>query len=98
MSSPRLEAFERKSVHISLPKIIHRNFRIFCIENSLSMQEIFCDLASRIAEGDPALLNLTDQLIERKSRPQMAALPKNDIDKIFEAIQNDDITPGTNTD
>ena len=98
MSSPRLEAFERKSVHISLPKIIHRNFRIFCIENSLSMQEIFCDLASRIADRDPALLKLTDQLIERKLQPKMTALPKHDIDKIFEAIQNDDTSPTTDSD
>jgi len=98
MSTPQLETFERKSVHISLPKIVHRNFRIFCIENSLSMQEIFCDLASLIVDEDPVLLRQIDQLIERKSRPTTAVLPKNDIDKIFEAIQNDNTPSITNTD
>ena len=78
----------RKSVHINLTCDTHSAFKIFAFQNSLSMQEIFEELAIRMVEGDSKLLRLIDDIKDKKRDKEISRISKTDADTIYDVISD----------
>ena len=76
-----------KSVHISMSKGVHANFRIALFERGLSMQEVFEHLATEIVCGNVQLNKILDKLeYNKKNRINTKKVTQADAESVFEAI------------
>ena len=83
-----MEFQTRKSVHVNLTKGTHANFRKVLFEKHLSMQEVFEEFASRVANNDPAFISILNQLVANKKTKNLSKLKSSDTDTIFDAIED----------
>ena len=78
----------KKSIHINLTKSTHAELRILLFKKSLSMQEVFENLAVQIVDGDEYLNNLVDKIeYNKKMRKPVKKVSGTDAESIFEAIK-----------
>jgi ribosome assembly protein YihI (activator of Der GTPase) len=89
MSIDLYEATTKKSVHISLAKSTHRQFKSITSSYGLSMQEVFEELATRAAEYDENVIEMMKNLSESKKLGiNNKRLVGADIDDIYELFEN----------
>jgi len=85
-----LRDFEtRKTVHISIMKSTHGELRALLLRRGLSMQEVFDALASKICEGDTALVSILDDLVIGKRTKQLKRVSSTDSESIYRVIADE---------
>lgn len=88
--SQRLIDYEtRKSLHITMVKSTHAEFRVALLKRGLSMQEVINHLAALVVEGDPALMDILDDIEVRKRDRHLKQVTAVDSETIFDLIEND---------
>ena len=80
---------KRKSIHINLTMPTHIAFKIIAAQNQLSMQELFEEFARQIVEGDARMLEIVNDLKDRKAHRLGMKFASTDKDGIFDAIQHE---------
>ena len=81
---------KKKSVHFNLLTETHAEFRVLAFRKKLSMQEIAEGLISRLANSDPVLIKIVDQIAKDKYNKELRKVIGTDADSIFEVIENQD--------
>ena len=84
----------KKSMHISLKSDTHMGFKMQCVQRGLSMQEVFEEFASRVANESNDVIRIMDQLIKDKQVKSVKKYAKNDIDAIFNLLEEEDPLKG----
>ena len=79
----------RKSLHVSMVKSTHAEFRVALVKRGLSMQEVINHLAALVVEGDPALMDILDDIEVRKRDKHLKQVTAVDSETIFDLIEND---------
>tara|TARA_Y100000034_G_scaffold120936_1_gene164563 strand:+ start:428 stop:685 length:258 start_codon:yes stop_codon:yes gene_type:complete len=79
----------RKSIHINLTLPTHVAFKIVAAKNHLSMQELFEEFARQIIEGDARMLEIVEDLKDRKIHKLGMKFASTDKEGIFDAIQHE---------
>ena len=76
-----------KSVHVSMTKGVHAQFRILLFEKGLSMQEVFECLATEIVCGNAHLNKILTELeYNKKHKIKTKKVTQADAESVFEAI------------
>jgi len=70
-------------------KSTHAEFRVALVKRGLSMQEVINHLASLIAEGHEALMEILDDIEVRKRDRHLKQVTAVDSETIFGLIEND---------
>ena len=81
---------KKKSVHFNLLTETHAEFRVLAFRRKLSMQEIVEGLISKLANGDPTLVKIIDQIAKDKYNKELRKVVGTDAESIFEVIENQD--------
>jgi len=79
----------RKSVHINLTRESHSALRMTSFKHHLSMQEIFEEVARQIIEEQPYMLELLNNLSDRKRTRAIEGFSSTDAESIFKAIEGE---------
>jgi len=85
-----MSLIKKKSVHFNLLTETHAEFRVIAFRKKLSMQEIVEGLISKLANGDPALVKIIDQIAKDKYNKELRKVVGTDAESIFEVIENQD--------
>lgn len=86
----KLISFEtKKSVHINIPRATHALVKIQCFKYSLTMQDIFEELAQMIAAEEPDALDMMSNLSMKKRDATIKRLSASDAESIFNIIETD---------
>jgi hypothetical protein len=70
-------------------KSTHSGFRVALLKRGLSMQEVINHLAALVVEGDPALMDILDDIEVRKRDRHLKQVTAVDSETIFDLIEND---------
>jgi len=82
------EDFEtKKTIHFTITRESHSKLRIACFNKRLSMQEIFEEIAQRIAVESPDMTKLLNDLSKRKREKVIKKLSKTDAESLFNLIE-----------
>ena len=88
-SKNQLVDFEtRKSLNINLTLETHAALRMTCFQNKLSMQEVIEELAIRVIEEDPYMLDMLHSLANKKRKDAINKIAKSDAESIFKVIED----------
>lgn len=98
--NPLVDFETRKSLHINLTRETHAALRITCFQNKLSMQEVIEELAIRVIEEDPYMLDMLHSLANKKRKNAISKIAKSDAESIFKVIEDSNPfeTPGNEED
>lgn len=77
----------KKSIHVNMSKGAHAALKIACIRRSLSIQEVFEELAQMIGDENPEMMSILEDLAMRKRNKIIKKLSENDADSIFDLIE-----------
>ena len=86
--NPIVDFETRKSLHINLTRETHAALRMTCFQNKLSMQEVIEELAIRVIEEEPYMLNVLHSLANKKRKDAISKMAKSDAESIFKAIED----------
>ena len=64
--SKHYDLLVKKSVHFNLTKDSHTALKMACAQRGLSMQEVFEEFASRVANESNDVIRIMEQLIKDK--------------------------------
>jgi hypothetical protein len=84
----------KKSLHISMPYETHSGFRIQCFKKDLSMQEVLCYFADRIASESNDVMNMLEQIVKDKQVKAVKKYAKTDVDAIYSMLEEQDPLKG----
>lgn len=79
----------KKSIHVNMSKGAHAALKIACIKRSLSIQEVFEEIAQMIGSEHPEIISVLEDLAMRKRNKIIKKLSENDADSIFDLIEAD---------
>ena len=79
----------KKSLHVNLTRETHAALRIVSFQYHLSMQEIFEELACQIVEGQPYMIEVLNEMSDRKKRKASKKMSRTDAESLFRAIEAD---------
>jgi len=86
----------KKSMHISLKSDTHVGFKTQCVQRGLSMQEVFEEFASRVANESNDVIRLLEQVVKDKQVKSVKKYTKTDIESIFNLLEEEDPLKGEN--
>ena len=89
MEKKRYNFETKKSVHINLTLGTHGAFRQKLFSKGLSMQEVLEECAIRVADEEPYMEKLLENLIERKITGERK-IAASDAASIYRLIEDDD--------
>ena len=89
MSGRRYNFESRKSVHINLMLGTHGDFRARLLKKGLTMQDALEECASKIAQGDPWMEKLLDELVEKKIKGELRVAAQ-EAESIYRLIEKED--------
>ena len=78
----------KKSLHINLTIATHKEFKIFGFKHGLSMQEMFEEFASRIADGNVGAVTLMEDLAYKKRSKKTHGMSNMDTELLYSVIEN----------
>tara|TARA_Y100001970_G_C14231641_1_gene859024 strand:+ start:2386 stop:2658 length:273 start_codon:yes stop_codon:yes gene_type:complete len=81
---------KKKSVHFNLLTETHAEFRVLAFRKKLSMQEIVEGLISRLANGNPELTKIVDQIAKEKYNTELRKVQGTDAESVFSEIEKHD--------
>lgn len=79
----------RKSVHFTILIDSHASLRIACFKNKLSMQEVFEEVAQRIAAEDPDMIEMLNDIAIKKRNKEERKFSETDAETLFSMIEDD---------
>jgi Tfp pilus assembly ATPase PilU len=79
----------KKTIHFTITRESHSKLRIACFNKRLSMQEIFEEIAQRIASDSPDMIRLLDDLSKNKRDKVIKKLSKTDAESLFNLIEEE---------
>jgi len=82
-----MELGRKKTVHIEMPKSIHTRMRVKLIEQELSIQSVFQEVAERISIGDPYMMRLLDFVQEKRLNKRVASISETDAESLFSILE-----------
>ena len=80
----------KKSMHISLKNDTHMGFKLQCVSRNLSMQEVFEEFASRVANESNDVIRIMEQLVKDKQTKSVKKYSKTDVNSIFNMLESED--------
>ena len=90
MKKKDLSTFEsKKSIHFTTTRETHSGLRIMCFQKRLTMQEVFEELAQRIISESSDMMNLMEDLSERKRLGLIKKLSDTDAESLFNIIEKE---------
>ena len=97
MSKKYIDFETKKTVHFTMTRETHADFRIACFKNRLTMQDILEEFAQLVAAENPAALRIMTNLSEKKRNDEISRLSDLDSESILNVISslnplNDDDT------
>ena len=79
----------KKTIHFNITREAHSNLRIICFKKRVSMQEVFEEISQRIAAESPDMMDLIDDLSQRKRDGIIKKLSKSDVESLFNVIEKE---------
>jgi len=76
----------RKSVHVSLTRAVHSEFRKVLFDHSLSMQEVFEYFAFLVGENDPTGMSIINEVRRVKRDRALRRVTKKEEGNLYDAI------------
>ena len=90
MSKKTYTEFEtKKTVHFNITRESHSALRISCFKHRLSMQEVFEEIAQRIAAQSPDMIKLMESLSQKKKDKIIQKLSETDAESLFNIIEEE---------
>jgi len=89
MSKTYTDFETKKTIHFKITRESHSKLRIACFNKRLSMQEIFEEISQRIAAETPDMMNLLDDLSQKKRDKVIKKLSKTDAESLFNLIEEE---------
>ena len=87
----KLVDFEtKKSVHVSMTKSAHSQFRKCLFDHNLSMQEVLELFAQLAGENDDRAIDIIRQAKDMKRQKTMKKLTDNETESLYDAISQID--------
>lgn len=86
MSKKYIDFESKKTVHFSMTRETHSEFRIACFKHRLTMQDILEEFAQLVAVENPAALRIMKNLSEKKRNDEISRLTKTDSESILNII------------
>jgi len=84
----------KKSVHINLKYDTHKGFKIECFKRNLSMQEVFEEFASKVANEQNDVIKILENLSKAKQIKSVRNYTKSETDSIFNLLEEDNPLKG----
>jgi Tfp pilus assembly ATPase PilU len=84
----------KKTIHFNITRESHSRLRIECFQKRVSMQEVFEEVAQRIAEQTPDMMNLLDAVSERKREKTIKKLSESDAESLYNIIEQENPISG----
>jgi len=88
MSKKYIDFETKKTVHFTMTRETHADFRIACFKNRLTMQDILEEFAQLVAAENPAALRIMTNLSEKKRNDEISRLSDLDSESILNVISN----------
>lgn len=86
----------RKCVHLRFRTDVHAKLKMACESLKLSMQSVLEELASKVAEGDPHIMEILGGISEKKFENKLKYKPKiiinSDVDSLYDYFDTIDKT------
>jgi translation initiation factor 2 alpha subunit (eIF-2alpha) len=79
----------KKTIHFNITREAHSNLRIICFKKRVSMQEVFEEISQRIAAESPDMMDLINDLSQRKRDGIIKKLSKSDVESLFNVIEKE---------
>jgi len=90
MSKKTYAEFEtKKTIHFNITRESHAALRISCFKHRLSMQEVFEEIAQRIAAQSPDMIKLMESLAQKKKDKIIQKLSETDAESLFNIIEEE---------
>lgn len=90
-SLQKLVDFEtKKSVHVSMTKLTHSQFRKCLFDHDLSMQEVLELFAKLSGENDERAIDIIKQAKDMKRQKTMKKLTETETESLYDAISEID--------
>ena len=90
MSKKTYTDFEtKKTVHFNIMRESHSALRISCFKHRLSMQEVFEEVAQKIAAESPDMIQLMENLSQKKKDKVIQKLSETDAESLFNVIEEE---------
>ena len=86
MSKKYIDFETKKTVHFSMTRETHSDFRIACFKKRLTMQDILEEFAQLVAAEHPATIRIMDNLAEKKRNDEISRLTRSDSESILNVI------------
>jgi hypothetical protein len=77
----------RKSIHVSMTSGTHSQFRIACFKHKVSMQEAIEEFASLIANDNPDMISVLEEIAMRKLNKELRKFDNSDTDSIYDILE-----------
>ena len=85
-----LKDFEtKKTIHFNITRETHSKIRIACFQNRLSLQEVYEELSQRIAAGSPDMVNMLEDLSQKKRERVIKKLSETDAESLYNIIESE---------
>jgi len=88
----------RKSVHVSLTRVTHSEFRKVLLDNSLSMQEVFEHFSFLVGENDSSAMSIINEVRRIKRDRALSRVTKREEKNLYDAISETDLFGRTDHD
>lgn len=79
-----------KSVHFTFPRRVHKKLRMVILENELSMQSVFREVAERIANEETYMMKLLEDVKAKKLQAKYKQLSSEEVDDIYRLLEDND--------
>ncbi len=79
----------KKTIHFNITREAHSRLRIVCFQKRLSMQEVFEEISQRIASESPDVIEIIDDLSQRKRDGIIKKLSESDVESLFNVIEKE---------
>ena len=80
----------KKSVHVSMTKLAHSEFRKCLLDHNLSMQEVLELFAQLVGENDERAIDIIKQAKDNKRQKTLKKLTNNEVESLYDAISQID--------
>jgi rRNA maturation endonuclease Nob1 len=79
----------KKTIHFNITRETHSKIRIACFQNRLSLQEVYEELSQRIASGSPDMIDMLEDLSQKKRDRVIKKLSETDAESLFNIIESE---------
>jgi hypothetical protein len=82
-----IDLANKKSIHVSMTTGTHSLFRIACFKHKVSMQEAIEEFASLVANDNPDMISILEEIALRKLNKEIRKFDEIDTDNIYDILE-----------